>query len=54
MDCYARGLLAAAKILEEKTLPEMVKARYSSYDNGLGKVRWKLEKKGSDAHDKAR
>jgi hypothetical protein len=38
MDCYARGLLAAAKMLEEGTLPGMVKARYSSFDSGLGKV----------------
>lgn len=38
MDCYARGLLAAAKLLEEGTLPGMVKDRYSSFDSGLGKV----------------
>lgn len=37
MDCYARGLLAAAKILEEGTLPGMVKARYASFDSGFGK-----------------
>lgn len=39
MDCYARGLLAAAKMLEEGTLPGMVKARYSSFDSGFGKVK---------------
>lgn len=38
MDCYARGLLSAAKLLEEGTLPKMVQERYSSFDSGLGKV----------------
>lgn len=37
MDCYARGLLAAAKIVEEGTLSGMLEARYASFDSGFGK-----------------
>ena len=36
MDCFARGLLAAARIINDKTLADMVKKRYSSFDTGLG------------------
>lgn len=37
MDTFARGLRNAAKIREEGILPGMVKARYSSFDDGFGK-----------------
>ncbi|XP_064606210.1 uncharacterized protein LOC135471091 [Liolophura sinensis] len=37
MDSFARGLKAAAKILEEGVLEKYVKARYSSYESGIGK-----------------
>lgn len=37
MDTFARGLRIAAKIIEEGRLSEMVKDRYSSYDEGIGK-----------------
>ena len=37
MDCFAKGLRNAVKIREEGVLPGMVKERYSSYDEGLGK-----------------
>ena len=36
MDCFARGLLAAARIINDKTLADMVKKRYSTFDTGLG------------------
>lgn len=37
MDVMARALEAAAAILEESPLPDMLKARYASYDAGKGK-----------------
>ncbi len=37
MDAMARALLNAAAILEESELPAMKKARYASFDQGLGK-----------------
>ncbi|MCQ2311900.1 MAG: xylose isomerase [Paludibacteraceae bacterium] len=37
MDAMARALLNAAEILEKSELPAMVKARYSSFDEGKGK-----------------
>ena len=37
MDAMAHALLNAAAILEESPMPGMVKERYASFDNGLGK-----------------
>ena len=37
MDSMARALLAAADILEKSELPAMLKARYASFDSGIGK-----------------
>ena len=37
MDALARGLLNAAAIVEESPLIEMRKARYASFDSGIGK-----------------
>ena len=37
MDAMARGLLTAAAILENSELPAMKKARYASFDSGIGK-----------------
>ena len=37
MDTMARALLNAAAILEESELPQMLKDRYASFDNGIGK-----------------
>ena len=37
MDAMARALLNAAAILEESELPAMKKARYASFDSGIGK-----------------
>jgi xylose isomerase len=37
MDAMARALLNAAAILEESELPTMKKARYASFDSGIGK-----------------
>ncbi len=37
MDIMARALLAAADILEKSEIPAMLKARYASYDSGIGK-----------------
>jgi xylose isomerase len=37
MDAFARGLLNAAKIIEDGTLASWVKDRYSSFDSGIGK-----------------
>ena len=37
MDAMARALLNAADILENSELPAMKKARYASFDSGLGK-----------------
>ena len=37
MDAMARALLNAAAILEESELPAMLKERYASFDNGIGK-----------------
>lgn len=36
MDAYARGLKAAAKIIEDGVLDGMVKERYSSFQSPLG------------------
>lgn len=36
MDAFARGLKAAAAIIEDGRLHEFVKARYSSWDSGIG------------------
>jgi xylose isomerase len=36
MDAIARGLLNAAKMIEDGTMADWVKQRYSSYDNGIG------------------
>ena len=36
MDAFARGAKIAAKIIEEGRLAEIVKARYSSWDRGIG------------------
>ncbi len=37
MDAMARALINAAAILEESELPAMKKARYASFDSGIGK-----------------
>ena len=37
MDAMARALLNAADILENSELPAMKKARYASFDSGIGK-----------------
>ncbi|MBP5277028.1 MAG: xylose isomerase, partial [Prevotella sp.] len=37
MDAMARALLNAAAICEESELPAMLKERYASFDNGIGK-----------------
>ncbi|MDR2234276.1 MAG: xylose isomerase [Tannerella sp.] len=37
MDTFAHALEAAAAILEESPIPQMVDARYASYDSGKGK-----------------
>ncbi|KAK3089393.1 hypothetical protein FSP39_003250 [Pinctada imbricata] len=37
MDSFARGLMNAAKVLEEGVITGHVKKRYSSYETGLGK-----------------
>ena len=37
MDTYARGLKAAAKIIESEYLDNLKKERYSSYKSDLGK-----------------
>ena len=37
MDAMARALLNAAAIIEESPIPAMVKERYASFDEGLGK-----------------
>ncbi len=36
MDIFARGLLAAADLLENSPYEEMLTSRYSSYDSGMG------------------
>ena len=36
MDTFARGLLAAQKIIEDGILDDFVRRRYASYDNGIG------------------
>ena len=36
MDCFARGLKNAAKMIEDGKLAEIVKQRYSGWDSGLG------------------
>ena len=36
MDTFARALKAAAKMLEDKTMTDLVKKRYASFDSGLG------------------
>lgn len=37
MDAFAKGLKAAQKILEDGLLDQLVKDRYSSYEQGIGK-----------------
>ena len=37
MDTFARGLLNAARIVEEGILSNMIKQRYAGYEEGLGK-----------------
>ena len=37
MDTFARGLRQAAHIIEEGTIPRLVKERYSSFDHDIGK-----------------
>lgn len=37
MDAFARALESAAAILEQSPINQMVKDRYASYDNGIGK-----------------
>lgn len=37
MDCFARGLKAAAKVLEDGTMCALLADRYSTFDNGFGK-----------------
>ena len=37
MDIMARALIAAADILEKSPIPGMLKARYASFDSGIGK-----------------
>lgn len=37
MDTFARGLIIADKILQDRTLEQMRKNRYSSFDSGEGK-----------------
>jgi xylose isomerase len=37
MDVFARALEIAADVLEKSPVPQMVKDRYASYDNGKGK-----------------
>ena len=36
MDAFARGLKNAARIIEDKGLEEMVRARYAGWDTGIG------------------
>jgi len=36
MDTFARGLLAAQKIIEDGMLDDFVRRRYASYDSGMG------------------
>jgi xylose isomerase len=36
---HGRGLLSAARIMEEDVMPRMVRERYASFDTGFGKVR---------------
>jgi xylose isomerase len=36
MDTFARGLLAAQKIIEDGILDDFVRRRYASYDHGIG------------------
>ena len=38
MDTLAHALLNAAAIATESPIPEMVKARYASFDSGVGKA----------------
>jgi xylose isomerase len=37
MDACARALLNAVEIMENSPIPQMLKERYSSFDNGIGK-----------------
>ena len=37
MDCYARGLRAAAKLIKDKKLDDAVKTRYAGFNSGIGK-----------------
>ncbi len=36
MDTFARGLKNAARIIEDKGLEEMARARYAGWDTGIG------------------
>ncbi len=36
MDAFARGLVNAAKIREDKVFSDLIQKRYSSYDSGIG------------------
>jgi len=38
MDCYARGLRAAAAMIEDGTFDKMRAARYAGFDSGIGKA----------------
>ena len=35
MDCFAKGLRNAARLIEQGTIDDMVKKRYASWDTGL-------------------
>jgi len=37
MDTFARALRNATRIMQEGTIPNLIKERYSSFDNGIGK-----------------
>jgi xylose isomerase len=36
MDAFAKGLLIAHKIIEDKVLSNFIEERYKSYNNGIG------------------
>ena len=37
MDTYAKGLLVAQKLLEDRIIEDFIEERYSSYNHGIGK-----------------
>jgi xylose isomerase len=37
MDCFARGLKIAAKLMQDKVFEKFIKQRYSGWDKGIGK-----------------